>query len=66
MENKKLEKNLIFYIPGQSGAVFTYQAGNVINDEILHNTMETLAADVDLAGPVKYIEERRLNPRLIA
>jgi len=61
VENKKLEKNLIFYVPGKSGAVFTYQAGFFINDEILNNTMETLALEVD--DPIKHIEERRLKPR---
>lgn len=63
MENKKLEKNLIFYVPGQNGAIFTYQAGYFINDEILNNTMETLALEVD--DPIQYIEERRLKPREI-
>jgi hypothetical protein len=63
VESRKLEKNLIFYVPGQSGAIFTYQAGFFINDEVLDNTMETLALEVD--EPIQHIEERRLNPREI-
>lgn len=63
VESKKLEKNLIFYVPGKSGAIFTYQAGFFINDEIYNNTMETLALEVD--DPIQHIEERRLNPREI-
>jgi hypothetical protein len=63
LENKKLEKNLIFYVPGKSGAIFTYKAGNFINDELLTNTMETLALEVD--DPIQHIEERRLKPREI-
>ncbi len=63
LENKKLEKNLIFYVPGQSGSIFTYKAGYLINDEILSNTMETLALEVD--DPIQHIEERRLHPREI-
>ena len=61
VENKKLEKNLIFYVPGQSGAIFTYQAGYFINDEILNDTMETLALEVD--DPIRHIEDRRLKAR---
>lgn len=63
VENKKLEKNLIFYVPGQSGAIFTYQAGYLINDDILNDTMETLALEVD--DPIQHVEERRLKPREI-
>jgi hypothetical protein len=63
MESRKLEKNLIFYVPGQSGAIFTYKAGNLINDEIFNNTMETLALEVD--DPIQHIEERRFKPREI-
>ena len=61
VEGKKLEKNMIFYVPGQSGAIFTYQAGNLMNEEILTNTMESLVVDVE--GPIKHVEERRLKPR---
>lgn len=28
MKQKKLEKDLIFYNPGEKGAVFTFKAGN--------------------------------------
>lgn len=61
MESKMLENNMIFYVPGQSGAVFTYQAGNLMNEEILNNTMESLAFDV--TGEIEHVEERRLKPR---
>lgn len=64
VEGKKLEKNMIFYVPGQSGAVFTYQAGNLMNEEILKNTMDLL--EVDVEGPIKHVEERRLKTREIA
>ena len=63
VENKKLEKNLIFYVPGKSGAIFTYQAGYFITDEILNDTMETLALEVD--DPIQHIEERRFKAREI-
>lgn len=61
VESKKLEKNMIFYVPGQSGAIFTYQAGNLMTDEILNNTMESLAVDVE--SSIEHVEERRLKPR---
>ena len=63
MEEKKLEKNMIFYIPGQRGAVFTYQAGNLINDEILNSTMDALSDDMDVEGSIKYVEDRRVKSR---
>lgn len=61
MESKMLESNMIFYVPGQSGAIFTYRAGNLMNDEILNNTMESLAFEVK--GEIAHVEERRLEPR---
>jgi hypothetical protein len=63
VEEKKLEKNMIFYIPGQRGAVFTYKAGNLINDEILSHTMESLAYDMDVEGVIKHVEDRRIKAR---
>ena len=64
MENKKLEKNLVFYVPSRSGAVFTHQAGNLINDDMIKNTLEIIAGDVE--GPIQYVEERRVKPRELA
>lgn len=61
MENKRLEKNLVFYVPGLRGAVFTHKAGNLINDGIIKNTIEILADDVK--GPIEFIEERRIKSR---
>lgn len=61
VEEKKLEKNLIFYIPGQRGAVFTYKAGNLINDGIMQNTMDLLSEDVK--EPIKFVEDRRIKTR---
>ena len=61
MESKKLEKNLVFFVPSQSGVVFTHKAGNLINDKIIKDTIEILAGDVQ--GPIQYVEERRVKAR---
>jgi hypothetical protein len=64
LENKMLEKDLVFYVPSHSGAVFTRQAGNLINDEMINETLEILADEVE--GPIQYVEERRVKPREVA
>lgn len=61
MENKILEKNLIFYNPGMSGAVFTLASKNYITPELLKQTKEHLEYETEL--PVNYTEERRGEPR---
>ncbi|MCP4747527.1 MAG: hypothetical protein GY874_15495 [Desulfobacteraceae bacterium] len=65
MENKKLEKNLIFFSPGNRGALFTHKAGNLINDTIIHETMEILTSEMEAEGRIECVEERRLLPRLV-
>jgi hypothetical protein len=57
MEIKKLDKDLIFYIPGKPGAVFTYSAGFAMNDDLLSQTVEDLEYDAE--GKVQWVEERR-------
>lgn len=66
LEEKKLEKNLIYYIPGQRGAVFTYQAGNLVNDAIVNDTMDMLSEDMGMEIPIEFVEDRRLKNREIA
>ena len=61
VEGRKLEKIMIFYVSGQSDDIFTYQAGNLMNEEILKNTVESL--EVDVESPIKRDEERRLKLR---
>ncbi len=61
MEIKKLEKDLIFYIPGKPGAVFTYSAGFAMNNDLLIQTVEGLEHDAE--ARVQWVEERRLAPR---
>ena len=62
MEPHKLEKDLVFFNPGESGAIFTYKAGNLISDEILEDTIDHLEFDTE--DEVGWIEERRAEPRL--
>ncbi len=57
MENKKLEKDLIFYNPGNSGQIFTLKSGNFVSSELLDQTVDNLKFETDKA--VEYIEERR-------
>lgn len=61
MEEKKLEKNLIFFNPGQPGSVFTYQAGFLINDELVQSVQNNLEYETE--SPVAFVEERRKFPR---
>lgn len=61
MEIKKLEKNLIFYIPGKPGAVFTYSAGFAMNNDLLNQTVADLESDAE--GKIQWVEERRSAPR---
>lgn len=61
MEDKKLDKNLIFFIPGKPGTLFTYQAGNVVNKDLLNQTVEHLEYDTE--NTVRWIKERRNIPR---
>jgi len=61
MENRKLEKDLIFYSPGQSGAVFTYKAGNFVDSGLVEQTADNLEYETETR--VSWVEERRLEPR---
>jgi hypothetical protein len=61
MEIKKLDKDLIFYIPGKPGAVFTYSAGFAVDDSLLGQTVENLEFDAE--AKVHWVEERRSAPR---
>ncbi len=61
MESHKLEKDMIFFSPGQSGASFTYKNGNLINDEILEQLQSHLEYDTE--NEITWVEERRTKPR---
>ena len=60
MEEKKLERDLIFFTPGKPGAVFTYRAGNTGNDTLLNQTVDHLEYDTD--NHIQWVEERRVTP----
>ena len=61
MQERRLEKNLIFFTPGKPGAVFTYQAGYAVNDDILNETVDHLEYDTERT--IRWVEERRHIPR---
>jgi hypothetical protein len=61
MSGYKLEKNLIFYHTGESGPVFTYQAGKVMTETMLRETLDNLRHDTQKR--VDWVEERRRIPR---
>ncbi len=61
MGDRKLEKDLIFFTPGKPGAVFTYQAGYAVNNDLLHQTIEHLKYDTE--KKIRWVEERRAIPR---
>jgi len=61
MEGYKLEKDLIFYHAEEPGAIFTYKAGNLINENMLKETLEHLKYDTEKR--VDWVEERRKIPR---
>ncbi len=61
MEDKKLEKDLIFFSPGKPGAVFTYKAGYAFNDDMLTQTIDHLEYETEI--PIRWVEERRAIPR---
>ncbi len=61
MEIKKLDKDLIFYIPGKPGAVFTYSAGFAMSNDLLIQTVEDLEYEAE--AMVQWVAERRSAPR---
>ena len=62
MEDRKLEKDLIFFSPGKPGAVFTYKAGNAVNNDMLTQTVDHLEFDTE--NTIRWVEERRAIPRI--
>lgn len=58
---KKLEKNLIFYSPGEEGAIFTLKAGNFYDAPLIEQTVNHLQNET--GGPIRWTEDRRLTPR---
>ena len=61
MEDRKLDKDLIFFTPGKPGAVFTYKAGYAVNSDMLSQTVEHLEYDTE--NTIRWVEERRTIPR---
>lgn len=57
MVDRKLDKNLIFFIPGKPGTVFTYQAGYTVNNDLLSQTVEHLEYDTE--NKIRWVAERR-------
>jgi len=62
MEARKLEKDLIFYVPGQEGTIFTFQAGNFIDSDLLSQTVSHLEQETETK--IEWVEERRKAIRL--
>ncbi len=62
MEQHKLEKDLIFFIPGQAGATFTYKSGNLINDDLIDQAKNLLKYETEKEN--EWVMERRAAPRL--
>lgn len=61
MENRMLEKNLIFYNPGVKGTVFTLAKKTYVNPDLIEETKQHLQYETD--DTIRYIEERRAKPR---
>ena len=61
MAGYKLEKDLIFYHAGEPGVIFTYQAGNLMNENMFKETLDHLEFDTERR--VDWVEERRRLPR---
>lgn len=57
----KIDKDLVFYIPGHPGAVFTYKAGFTVNDSDIKIMREHLK--LDTGHNIGWIEDRRLSDR---
>jgi hypothetical protein len=61
MQRHKIESNLIFYVPGHPGAVFTYKAGHSVSDTEIKDMREHLKHDT--GHNIGWIEDRRLCDR---
>lgn len=57
MKSYHLTKDLIFYSPNKSDALFTYAAGTSINLDILQETKSFL--ENETSGEVKWVKDRR-------
>jgi hypothetical protein len=61
MKQKKLDKDLIFYSPGEKGVVFTFKAGNFYDDHLVDQTVDHLQYETEI--PIRWTEDRRVSPR---
>lgn len=61
MGGYRLQKDLVFFHPGQSGPVFTCKVGTLMTEKILKKTLEHLKIVTE--KKVDWIEERRRFPR---
>ena len=57
----KLEKDLIFYHTSEPGAIFTFKTGNLMNEQMLKETLDHLKYDT--GKRVDWVEERRKTAR---
>ncbi len=62
MEVRMLEKDMIFYNPGEEGTIFTLIAKNYVTPEMIEKTKDYLESETE--NSIKYVEERRAKPRL--
>lgn len=62
-EGRKIEKDMIFFIPGKEGPVFTYKAGHVVTDKEIHDLLDFLEFDTE--NKVAWVEERRSSQRFV-
>ena len=63
MEGRMLEKNMIFFNPGEKGAVFTIAAQNLVTPELIQQTREHLEYETE--NLIRYVEERRDKARQV-
>lgn len=57
MDIQKLEKDLIFFNPGQSGTVFTYKAGYAVDSRMIDQAIDHLEYETE--SRIECVEERR-------
>ncbi len=62
MEAHKLEKNMVFYNPGQPGAVFTFAASNFVTPELVQKTRDHLEYETE--NQIAFVEDRRTKERI--
>jgi len=56
-----LEKNMIFYTPGDSGEVFVLAAKNYVTPELIEETRNHLEYETE--NRISHVEERRTKAR---